>query len=249
MASKTVAITRPSAEKDALTRLLHQRGYSVIHEPLTHVFLYHNAQAPLAQALNANPDAIIITSKQGVKALATLTELRDLALVCVGAATAHTAQANGFSRVFTAGGSVASLIEYLAGAYDPGSHFLYVSAEHVRVDLPSILGRQGMHVSRIALYEASAAECFSDTFVEHLKRRQVNAVTFLSQRSAQIFEELAAKAKVEEALEGMAACCLSKAIASALERHTWRRIHTARQATLASLTDCVDNALHARKKA
>lgn len=243
MKNATIVITRPPGEEDALTETLHERGYRTLHEPLTHVILKHNALSELAASLKENPDAVIVTSRHGALALATLTPVRDLALICVGETTHNAALASGFTRVSVAGGTVENLLEYVANAYDEESRLLYVSAEHVRIDLASALEKQGMFVRRVVLYEAVASEQFSDTFVEHVKRGHIDAVTFLSQRAAEIFTALAAKSGIGESLGAVQAYCMSRAIAQPLDSHTWNAIHKAETPTLSSLVECIESTL------
>lgn len=249
MAAKTIAITRPKAEKDALTATLQRRGYHVIHEPLTQIVFRQDALESIEQALLTEPDAIIVTSQQGVRALAGCTGLRDMVLLCVGPATARMAEACGFTRIYTAGGNVELLIEYILSAYDSESRFVYISAEHTRVDIASLLSRQGMTVERIVAYEAVAAEQFTDVFAEHLRRGHIDAVTFMSQRAAEVFCALAAEAKLLKELKTLNAVVLSKPIANALNAKQWRRIVVARTSTLAALANSVDTSFTRRKKA
>jgi uroporphyrinogen-III synthase len=240
MTNATIVITRPSGEEDVLTETLHERGYHILHEPLTHVILRHNALSELAMALKDHPDAVIITSRHGVLALATLTPIRDLALICVGETSYNTALATGFNRVSVAGGTVENLLEYIANAYDEESRLLYISAEHVRIDLATALEKQGMQVQRLVLYEAVASEQFSDTFVEHIKRGHVDAVTFLSQRAATIFNQLSIQSGIEESLKTMQAHCMSLTIAQPLAANSWQGVYTAATPTLASLIECIE---------
>lgn len=237
----TIVITRPKGETDALQELLHGRGLRVIHEPLSHIALKSAAQAMLAEAIAANPDAVLVTSRHGVQALAALSELRDLALLCVGEATARVAMSAGFLRVSAAGGTVRQMLEYIMQSYDQGSRLLYVCGEHVRMDLAELLTRQGFPTGRITVYEAWAARNFSDVFAEQLKREQVDAVTFLSPRAAQIFTALARQAGLEHTLSRLRAFALSDAVAKALPRGVWQEIHVAEKPTLASLAASIDN--------
>ena len=126
-------------------------------------------------------------------------------------------------------------------SYDEGSHFVYLSGEHIRSDIGALLDGYSMHVERLILYEAVASEQLSDIIIEHLKRRQLDGVTFLSPRSAQIFMSLLGKSGMKEAITCLHAFCLSAAIADTLKNQPWQRIHIAHEATLASLVDCVDN--------
>lgn len=241
MNCETIVITRPKSDKDALTELLQRRGHHVIHEPLSHIALKTSAQAMLEQAIEAGPDAVLVTSRHGVQALAALSDLRDLALVCVGEATAKTAESAGFTRIFPAGGTVRQMLEHVVDAYDPGSRLLYVCGEHVRTDLAAALTRQGFPTGRVTVYEAWAARNFSEVFAEQLKRSQIDAVTFLSPRAAQIFTSLATQDKLEDTLARLHAFTLSSDIAETLLPAQWKKIHIAEKPTLASLAASIDN--------
>jgi uroporphyrinogen-III synthase len=249
MSAKTIVITRPSAEKDALTALLHTRGHHVICEPVTHIALRVSAQPALEQALATHPDAVIVTSRNAVEAFAAFTEFRDMVLLCVGPATGRAAHAHGFDRVFIAGGTVKHLVRHIISAYDRDSRFLYVSAEHVRMNLVAALGRHGMHVDRVVVYEAVAEPQLSDTFAEQMRRGKIDAVTFLSQRSAQVFEQLADKAGVKENLKKIHACCMSKTIAAGLDSKLWKQVHVPRSTTFTAFAESIDAAFTRRKKA
>jgi len=244
MTGETIVITRPKGDGESLAEALQTRGFRVIHEPLTEILLLHNERQALHHALLSEPDAVIITSRHGVHALALLSDLRDAYLLCVGVATAQAAESLGFTRVATAGGNVESLIETIAQGYDAGSRFLYASGRHVRADIKAALRTQSMEVQRLILYEAMAAPRLSDTLIEQLKRKQINAVTFFSQRAAQLFIILLSQAEAPQATADLHAFCLSDVVAAPLVETPWKAIHVARQATLASLVVGVDNVFH-----
>jgi uroporphyrinogen-III synthase len=163
-------------------------------------------------------------------------------LLCIGEATAEVAYALGFGQVSVAGGTAESMIDYILAGYDPGSKFLYVSGQHVRVEIEAALIQHGVDAQRIAVYEAVASQQLSDTLIELLKRRQVDAVTFLSQRAATIFERLLTKAEAQTTVQHLDAFCLSDMIAAPLSAWPWKGIYIAGDTTLASLVASVDNA-------
>lgn len=240
MTDMSVLITRPKGDEAELTDRLHELGLRVIHEPLTEIFLRHDVRAQVQQLLVHEPDAFILTSKHGAQALALLTELRDMFVLCVGEATAETADSLGFTRVSSAGGNVASLAGYIRDAYDEGSHFAYISGDHVRADLSELLPE--MQIERIIAYEATAVDTLSDTLSEQLRRGMVGGVTLFSARAASIFLMLITKAGLREATSKLHVFCLSEAIAQMVQGHNWHRVHVASEPTLASMVACVDNA-------
>ncbi len=242
MTHETVVITRPREETDRFAEALQALNYRVIHEPLMDIFLRHTERQALHQRLMEEPDAIIVTSRYAARALAALTELRDPYLLCVGEATAEAAESLGFLRVTAAGGSVQALMKYIKASYDEDARFLYTSGQQVSADIGPLLGECGMQVERCVLYDAVAAEGLSDTLVEQLRRGQINAITFLSSRTAQIFCSLINKAGVKEACEPIHAFALSEAVVDPLRPMPWKNLHIAPEATLASLVNCMDNA-------
>jgi len=240
-ASKPIVITRPLGDEIILRDELLDRGYQVIHEPLTDIFLRHDLRMNVEHALLADPDAIIITSKHAVQALALLTEMRDMFLLCVGEATANVASQLGFDRISVTGETVEHLVDYILDCYDEDSRFLYISGEHVTTDLTSELGVRGMEVNRIAVYEAIASEALSDTMVEQLKRGHIGSFTFFSTRSADIFLKQEKKSGILDSLKNIDAFCLSETIAISLGNGGWKAIYHSRKPTLASIVACIDN--------
>ncbi len=239
--NKTIVITRPLGDEAILRDELLDLGYHVIHEPLTSIVLLHTARLEIEDALLADPDAVIVTSKHAVQALALLTQLRDMFLLCVGEATANVANQLGFDRISVTGESVDHLIDYILDCYDEESRFLYVSGEHISADINEALSVRAMNVERVVVYEAMPSENLSDTLVEQLKRGQIDAVTFFSARTAKIFISLAEKSGIMDKLEKIDAFCLSAQIAEVLSGYPWHKIYSSDKATLASMVSLIDN--------
>jgi len=239
--SRTVLITRTLGDDKELRELLQTSGHRVIHEPLTEIFLNHTTRQELNHSILSEPDAVIVTSRYGVRALAALDDMRDIVLLCVGEMTAQVAESIGFTRVSVAGKTAEELTDYILDAYENDACFIYASAAHIRVDLTQILGHYGMRVKRIITYEAIASEQLSDTLVEQLKRGQLDAVTLLSKRSAEIFMALLEKANVKDLAQGLDYYCMSEMIAESLRCCGFQRIIISREPTLASLVQSVDN--------
>ena len=240
MTDKTILITRPVGDERALTDLLNEQGYRVIHEPLTAIYLEHTQRHALENALLDAPDAIIVTSRHAVNALALLSDLRDQFLLCVGEATAQAASSLGFERISTGGGTAQKLATMITESYDPGSRFLYLCGKHIRLSMADVLSDQGMEVQSLTVYEAVASEQLSDTLVAQFKRRAIDGVSLLSPRAAIIFTRLMEKAGIANACASLEAFCLSDAVAQPLVKNNWKAIHVTHEPTLASVVECVD---------
>lgn len=241
MTNETIVITRAIGDEAELKEALQESGYHVIHEPLTEIFLRHTARAELNNALLSDPDAVLVTSQHGVQALAMLTELRDVFLLCVGEKTAEIANNLGFSHVCMTGDNVDAMIDYISGGYDEDSRLLYVSGEHISADLGEILAIHGMQIDRVVVYEAIAAQSLSDIMIEQIKRGQIDGITFFSPRSAQIFCQLAQAAGIAGEFKNITAICLSENVALAAEEIGWRTINIASEPNLSALVACVDS--------
>ncbi|MBY0407216.1 MAG: uroporphyrinogen-III synthase [Rickettsiales bacterium] len=240
MTDKTILVTRPQGDELALTDLLHEQGYRVMHEPLTTIYLEHTMRHALHEALLNEPDAVIVTSRHAVNALALLSEIRDVFLLCVGEATAQAATSLGFERVSSGGGTAQKLATEIVASYDPFSRFLYVSGKHTRLNMATFLADHDMELQHLVVYEAVASEQLSDTLVAQLKRGQVDGVSLLSPRTAQIFTRLLEKAGIADCVNRLEAFCLSEAVAESLHGG-WKAVHVTRAPTLASVVECVDN--------
>jgi len=240
MADKTILITRPLGDERALTDMLHDQGYRVIHEPLTAIYLEHTQRHMIESALHDEPDAIIVTSRHAVNALALLTGLRDPLLLCVGEATAQAALSLGFERVSTGGGTAQKLTELITESYDSGSRFLYLSGKHTRLNFATVLADYDMGIQHLIVYEAVASEQLSDIVIAQIKRNTIDGVSLLSPRAAQILMRLIEKANVADAAQKMEAFCLSEAVAENMHGN-WKAIHITGEPTLASMVECVNN--------
>lgn len=239
--TKTILITRPKGDEIELRDALLEQGYRVICEPLTEIFLNHTVRIEVENALLAEPDCVLITSKHGVQSLAMLTYLRDMFLLCVGKNTAELAIDLGFTRVSYAGATIEQMLGYVKDCYDEGARFLYISGEHINTDIGQVLATQDMAVERIIAYQAIATEELSDTLIEQLKRGQIDGVSFMSPRAAQIFISLAQKNNLIKHLQEIDAFCLSESIAQACEISAWNGIYISDEPTLASMIEKINS--------
>ena len=210
-----VMITRPRADAQALAALLMRRGIESLIEPLLDIIPTANSSLDLHGV-----QALLLTSANGVRALAQTTELRDLALFAVGPATAAAARDAGFTTVTTAGGDVEALADLVEDRLDaPAGALLHVSGSAVAGDLAGRLKAAGFEARRAVLYEARPVGALSEAAVTAIGRGGIDAVLLFSPRTAISFVRLSQQASL--ALDRVRALCLSRAVAQHAEVVPW----------------------------
>ena len=111
-----ILVTRPQPDADNTARLLRESWHEVIIAPLLEIVA---TDIPESFDLTGI-QAVLITSANGVRALAAATSERTIRVLAVGAASAEAARALGFVRVENAGGDVASLAELVSASRSAG---------------------------------------------------------------------------------------------------------------------------------
>ena len=240
-------ITRPEEDAAPLAAALDDRGIAATVEPLLTI-------RPLADAAIdlAGVQALLFTSANGVRVMATLanernlTGWRDLPVYAVGNATAAAARDAGFTRIESAAGDVAALARLVAARLDPTAGALFHAAgSAVAGDLSGLLEQAGFTVRRAVLYEAEPADQLSPSTVTALANGTFDLVLFFSPRTAATFVTLVRSAGegVTAGCRKATALCLSPAVAAAIAELPWHAVQVATRPELPALLDLVDRAL------
>lgn len=227
-------LTRPAEESERSRALFAAAGHSTLAEPLLRL------ETLPARLELAGVQALAVTSRQGLRALAALTPRRDLPLYAVGPASAELARAAGFRQVVAASGDAASLAALLARRLDPAAGpLLHAAGETLAADLGDLLAGSGLQVIRTTLYRACPAESLTRTAQKALLDGALDGVSFFSPRTAAVFAKLAVREGVAEACGGLVAACLSPAVAERAAVLAWREILVAAEPSLASLLEAL----------
>ncbi len=212
-------VTRPRAESETLAGQLQSRGHRVLIEPMLTIQPLPDASLDLADAAG-----LLLTSANGVRALARHTARRDLPVLAVGAATAAAAQQAGFMNVAAAAGDVTALATLARRRFGPGDGVLvHVAGSAVAGDLAGDLARDGFRVRRAVLYSAAAAQRLSAAAGAALTAGEIDGVLFFSPRSAATFVRLLLQDGLAEVCRGVNLYGLSAAVAEAAAKLPWRR--------------------------
>ncbi len=206
-------VTRPAEDAAATAEKLEQRGYRPILTPLLTILPLPETPLPDLAAYRA----LIVTSANGVRALADRTARRGDLLMAVGEPTASCARALGFTQVESADGDAVVLVNYVRDRLDPDKgKLLHLRGETVTVDPVPMLQDAGFSAESCPLYRAETIDQLSAAAVAALTAGTVGGVLLYSPRSAVAFEAALIRSVGADAAQALTAYCLSPAVAKAL---------------------------------
>lgn len=206
-------ITRPENDAPALTTKLQSLGHDVISMPVMEIYFDKNAEMP---EINQQ-DGMAFTSVNGLRALLARNEpaYLDLAAYAVGPATADACRQAGFETVFEADGDVAALAEIII-ENPPQGKTIHIAGRDLAGDLASALTAAKINVQRTVIYRAQARQEMPPHIISMLRSGDVDGVLIYSQRSGQLFLELAGAANILDKSKKLIAFCLSPKVAEVM---------------------------------
>ena len=216
-----VLLTRPADDAARTAEAFAARGVETLCAPLMQIRRRRVAPEAVRSALEG-AQALLVTSANGVRALAAATQARGIRVLAVGPASAEAARDAGFADVLPADGDVHALAALVRGRATPGGGpLVHVAGTHRAGDLAAMLARDGFEVRRLVLYEAVPVAALDRQSQKALAAGQIDAVAHFSPRSAAVFETLLQAAGLADRAAVLDALCLSRAVADALHL-PWR---------------------------
>jgi uroporphyrinogen-III synthase len=207
-------LTRPEADAERTASSLRARGHDVIVAPLLRIETLSDAE------LGAGPwAAILVTSANAVRAIAThprRDELCTVPVFTVGERSAQAMRAAGFTAVSSAAGNVNDLAFLVAAQIKPAAPLLYLAGEERSGDLAGELRAQRFTVHTALVYRAVVAEKLPRQAADALAAG-IDGVLHFSRRSAEAYVDAArGSGLLADALTGPAHFCLSARVAEPL---------------------------------
>ena len=241
---KRALITRPQEDSADAAIALAKWGITPVLAPMMQI----EYAAPEIENEVSLAQAILFTSRNGVRAFARLVPRRDIPVLAVGDSTAALARDMGFVNVQSAQGDSADLGRLTIDRLNPADGILFHAAgATVAGDLTDALNKAGFRTMRRTVYEAKPVETLADDTATALRDRTLDYVLFFSPRTGRIFADLVQKAGLAKTCDSLTAICLSDAVASEITDIEWRDVLVARQPTTTALLSVIaeldDNAL------
>jgi uroporphyrinogen-III synthase len=219
-------ITRPEPDAAHFAEALRARGHEALIAPLLTVQFY---DTPI---LLDGIDAILVTSANGVRALARLAARRDVKLLAVGSHSRAVAAAEGFTDCASADGDGAALLAAIPSFLPAGSKLLHaMGANGAALALP------GYDIRRTVVYGIAAADHMPPAAAEALRAGALNGAVFFSPDSAKAFRRCAEEDGLSRYCAGLAAYCISAAAAKSLASLAFAQICIAKAPNGAEILD------------
>ncbi len=242
MTSKKILITRPLEDAEVLSEQLETRGHQVEIAPMLDIYVLDAAEQEITEALSKNPQAILLTSGNGARALAHLTDRRDIPVIAVGEASAMAAQQRGFDAQFCANGDVEKLEEYiLKNCKKEAGSLLHIAGSVVAGQLKENLTAKGYEVDRVVAYLAKPVSLLSQKVKDDMRDGEIDAIMFYSPRTAAIFVDLLISEELEDTTGAIEAYCLSPRVADKISELSWKSVHRAEYPTQAAILALIDD--------
>ena len=211
-----VLVTRPEPDASLTAERLRAEGYDVLVAPMLETVF---STEPLDNAQRA---CFVVTSRNGARALAKLTnqETREAATVyTVGDATAALAREAGFKHVHSASGTVDDLVELIGlGVAGESKPLTYVCGRDRKGGLEDKLRVNGWQVNVAVRYCSDPVEHFSSNVVSAIKGQKIDAVLLYSNRTAAAFKVFIEQHNLSQSTNLMKLFCLAKSIESVFDR-------------------------------
>lgn len=182
--SLTVWITRTDSSAAASAQAVEAAGFTPLVAPLLKLTV-----ASTPDRVPPSDHALAFTSRNGVRAFASLTDRRHWPVFTVGDATAQMARNYGFKSVRSAGADVAALGRLIISeqAGRPSFHGVtHMSGVHVAGDLVGDLKAKGLTAHREIIYAADAISDLPPNVTSALNINKPLAVMLYSPKAAHI---------------------------------------------------------------
>ncbi len=218
----SVLITRPQPAAASLAERLQSLGYQTVIEPLLEI-----APTSAPQPETKDIAAVMITSGNALDVLdqAALAGLLELPCFCVGPRTGDKARSLGFHHVESAASDGAALAALVAASLpDTKGAILHIAGEDADSKAQRELERMGGRVIVWPVYKAIPTGNFSAGVAEALGKGELAAVLLFSPRTAETLGQLIARRGLKACCAGLAAICLSEAVAEPLKPFGWRKL-------------------------
>ena len=230
-------VTRPEPDAQRTAESLRQRGHDVMVAPLLRI-------EGVAAELGSGPwDALVITSANSCRAVAThprIAELVHRPVFTVGQHSAQVAREAGFVDVTASDGDVEELAQLLTEKFRARDRrLLYFAGEDRTADLTAGLASHGIQLKTIIIYRAVKVSEFPPLVRAAMEEDGIDGVLHFSRRTAESYLSSAVGAALLDKALGPFHYCLSGQVARPLLQAGAKTVRIAERPNEGSLIELV----------
>ncbi|MBY0500853.1 MAG: uroporphyrinogen-III synthase [Alphaproteobacteria bacterium] len=231
---RRVLLTRPLIDAYPLAKILERKGIQYYLYPL-----FQPRFLPLLPI--EDPQAVIITSKNALRAIEKYNKFKKLPLYAIGDETAQLARDMGFFHVVNASGTSKDLIKLILNTARPSEGiFWHLSGTIIHENIVEILQAHGFKAERRIVYYTEEVNTLPLSLQTHLKNHEISHVIFFSPHTVTLFVKVLKKYTLEKSACHMRALCLSKNVASKASELQWKEKWISSKPTAQSLMEYFD---------
>ena len=189
------------------------------------------------EVLSFSPEAVIFSSKNGVKFFFSRIlpeELREAQFIAVGSSTAQELKKLGFSPIIPANFSAEGLVELLKGREVKGKRFLVVRPKKARSLVQDFLKERGAEVREVVVYQTLPGEEVKEELLKFFSSK-VDCAAFTSPSNFNAFLQLAGG----ERLKGVKIIPIGHVTRRAVEKAGFSCLPPPSEYTLKGVVDCL----------
>ena len=217
----SLLLTRPEKQFDEFKS---NKDFKFINCPLLKIKALKLNKYKIEQMKKS--DVIIFTSSNAVFYTKKYLKLFRNKIICVGKDTKKTCLKNNIKNVVSADGNVFDLIKLIKKKIKNKSEkLLYISAKETAVNLTSILKSNKFNIKKLTVYESKKIKIINKSILDLIKSNQLNFVSFFSKKTAQAFNELTTKYKLQKHLRNISCVSLSKEIEKLLKKNNFKKYY------------------------
>jgi len=226
MNASRILVIRQREEALSLAKALTEKGVEPYLCPLFKPCFF--SLPPLE-----NPQGLIITSKNALRALEDQEEFKCLPLYVVGDETAQFAKSIGFKTVLSASGTSQELLSLILRKASPNKGLLWhLSGDVIRENIVDVLQTKGFHAKRHIVYRLKEVDELPLSLIDDLQHQKISHVLFFSPRTTEVFINLLEKSGLEITTSFMTSLCLSQNVVEKALRLDWKKVWVSPQPTL-----------------
>lgn len=206
--SLLVLVTRPLEQAKDFAEQIKSAGHRPLLCPLLEI-----EHIPTSLSSLQKPDAVLLSSVQGLHSVSVPLEWLSIPVYCVGQRTAEVARGTGFMNVVAGVGDVHDILPRIQENTPQNGHVLYLRGEDVSTEIQGYL--KGLSITEEITYRAIPVTKIDPSIIGQFPHLDV--ITVFSARTGKTLRKLMSEHGLDAYAKTINLLCLSQAVVESLD--------------------------------